>query len=132
MSGELWCMWRFYRWFLEWLFHKIGGWLLQIRSRFVSYYFWYFHVKLVNVFHVVSFDLIRFYLNRCFKFQFGCFNFSANFFIETCLLKAFFKGYVNCRNMLLFFNENKLKLVYCFFCIFGIFIEAHCFWFDMN
>ena len=43
---------------------------------------WCFHVKGVNVFHLVRFDHIKFYFNSCLKFQF-----SGSTFLPTLSLK---------------------------------------------
>ena len=73
------------------------------------YYGWYFHVKGVDVFHVVRFDIINFCLNRCFKFQFFYFNFDTNSAVDTHLLNPLFKGCDNSRKILLMFGEFFVK-----------------------
>ena len=92
---------EYFQVFLEWPFYDHTIWFFGIWKSFVWCYGWFFHVKEVNIFHVVSFDPIKFHLNNCFKLKIFCFNFSANSVVDTRILKPFLKGCGNCRNMVI-------------------------------
>ena len=76
----------------------------------------YFHVKGINFFHAVRFDLINFIFNYCFKLQFGCF-----ILTPTLLLALMFSTHsskaVEILEILLFcstiFNEILLLVSFC-------------------
>ena len=93
---------------------------------------WYFYVNGVNFCHVISFDIVNVFFNICFKFWFGCFNFSSDSDYITRIFYPLFKWCGNCGNILLLFNYFWWKKLCCFFYHLGIFLEAQCLWFEIN
>ena len=65
---------------------------------------WYFYFNGVNFCHVISFDIVNVFFNICFKFWFGCFNFSSDSDYITRIFYPLFKWCGNCGNILLLFN----------------------------
>ena len=70
-----------------------------------------FCVKGVDSFYVISFDVIKFNFNCCFKFRFFRFNIDANSIYDTHILRLLFKGYGTWRNMIPFFSDFGWKLL---------------------
>ena len=135
MFGKIWCMWLFVRWFLEWPFHDISGWLFWILTMFVWRLFrklrrfgwsygWYYHVKGVNIFHLVRFDIIKFHFNCCFNFQFGWFIFLLNLFLALILSSSYSKDVVSVEIYLSWstiFDENLVVVSFISF----VYSERH-------
>ena len=106
--------------------------MFSLKIRFVWSESWYFHIKWVEIFGVITFDFIRFHTNCCLHFRFFCFNISSYFIAIDSFPKELVIWHFKVRECIIVSIYFWWKLGRIFFELLDIFWEVDYLWLDMN